>query len=812
MHTKVDDLTAEGQRFGKDFPMTHKPPHKRIGQIPLDETVGLDLIFEKVWNSIETDKVGVIGLCGIGGVGKTTLLKKINNELGKRRPDFFVISVVVSKEPNLDRIMDNIRKSVGIGNSTWNSCNNQEEKSSKIWGVLKQKKFVLLLDDVWEQLDLNLVGVPHLQETNLESKVLFTTRLKDVCAKMQAQISFEVELLKEKEALELFHKKVGEKTLNSHRRIKFLAKEMCKECKGLPLALIVVGSAMAGVNNVEAWECTKSNLTSSSWTTSNLEMKVFSILKLSYDQLPDDDHRNCFLYCALYPEDYEIRVSDIIDKWIGEGFLCENMTKSIQDMCNYGESVIAKLKFCCLLETVEDDIVVRHSIKMHDMIRDMALWLASDQEKKMKKVLVQRDAMTMSHNDDVEKWKIVERISIMGAGEGWHVPSMHYPNLKTLLARECKINGLQNIKCMSQLKCLELNVKEIYDPIEISNLVLLEYLSLTSYGSKVPKELKNLKKLKLFNLLLPEASIASIPLEVISSLQQLRVLRVYCSVSVRGDSKEEGEFLEEVESLPKIEELNFDIETNNGLSKVVGSAKLQGCISTLRLEGSGIIIKMPLLLACMSKMKHLRQFSMSSLGKLEDSSLHDVCHLTMLRSVNIVGCDSIMHATWLKYAPLLQTLIIKDCSSMEQVIKEEATKDDQNVDSPVFSSLVELYLFELPKLKSIHSTHLSLPCLKSIFIADCPILKELPLSSNSAKYESMTILGEEDWWNNLEWDHDPAAKHKFQSKFRSSLVDEIPEANRLSFNCADLDFGAQYVANVLCYLGLDYAPANFFND
>ncbi|XP_028771725.1 probable disease resistance protein At1g61190 [Neltuma alba] len=332
MLTKVDDLTAEGQGFVKGYPITRKPSRKGIGQIPLEETVGQDLIFDKVWSRIEANNVGVIGLYGTGGVGKTTLLKKISNELGKRKPDFLVIWVVVSKERNLDAIMDTIRKSIGIGDVAWSSCNSREEKSSKILQALERKKFVLLLDDVWERLDLNLVGVPHPTDSNSESKVLLTTRLKDVCAKMQAPEPLKVDFLNEKEALELFHIKVTEETLNYDPRIRDLAKEMAAECKGLPLALIVVGIAMAGVEDVNVWECSKNKLTSSPWTNTDFETKIFSILKLSYDQLPDDTHRNCFLYCALYPEDYEIRVTDIIDKWIGEGFICRDMTKSIQDI------------------------------------------------------------------------------------------------------------------------------------------------------------------------------------------------------------------------------------------------------------------------------------------------------------------------------------------------------------------------------------------------------------------------------------------------------------------------------------------------
>ncbi|KAK4252829.1 hypothetical protein QN277_010976 [Acacia crassicarpa] len=763
----IDDLNTMGQRFGEDYQITHKLQRNPIDQIPLDEIVGQDFIFDKVWSSIEANEVGVIGLYGTGGVGKTTLLKKINNELGKRRPDFFVIWVVVSKEPDLDRIMDNIRKSVGIGDSTWSSCYNQEQKSSMILGAFKKKKFVLLLDDVWERLNLSSLGVPHPKNTKFESKVLFTTRLKDMCAKMEAKKSFKVEFLKEEEALELFHKKVGEETINSHPRIKVLAKEMAAECKGLPLALIVVGSAMAGVESIEAWESSINRLTSSSWTTSDLEAKVFSILKLSYDQLPNDTHKKCFLYCASYPEDYEIRATDIIDKWIGEGFLSKVMTRSLQDIRNDGHSVIAKLKLCCLLESVEDDIVMIRFFKMHDMIRDMALWLACDQDKRIKKVLTQGEAITLSH-DDVETRKIIERISIIAGRETWFVPPINCPNLVTLLLR-CSSKGLENIKYMSKLKVLELNATHVHGLGEIGELGRLEYLSLRIYKTVYPQELKNLKILKVLNLYLNRSSIGMIPLEVISSLQQLKVLRVHNEIPLVGeDSKVEGEFLKEVECLPKIEELNVEITTKNGLNKLFDSNKLQSCMCALHLEGlMDTIIDMHLLLACISKMKQFRQFAMWRLTRvMEDSCIYNTTYsLTMLQGVSIVGCNSLTHITWLKYAPFLQLLVIRDCDSMEQVIKE-----DENVDSSsIFSSLVNLSLYWMPKLESIHKTALSFPSLKAIRIYRCSNLKKLSLHSNSTKHKLTLISGEEDWWNNLEWD-DPAAKYHFQSKFQPSAM------------------------------------------
>ncbi|KAI9081610.1 hypothetical protein K1719_036496 [Acacia pycnantha] len=176
---KVDELETEGEQFCRDFKIALKHLHKP-NEMPCGETVGLDLMIRKVLESIEEEKVGIVGLYGMGGVGKTTLLKKINNELVKRSY-FYILWVVVSKSPNLDSIMDNIRDLVGIGDDVWNHCSNQDGKAAKIYEVLKKKKFVLLLDDIWDRLDLEKVGVPHPKERNFQSKVLFTTRSEDVC-------------------------------------------------------------------------------------------------------------------------------------------------------------------------------------------------------------------------------------------------------------------------------------------------------------------------------------------------------------------------------------------------------------------------------------------------------------------------------------------------------------------------------------------------------------------------------------------------------------------------------------------------------
>ncbi|KAK4285090.1 hypothetical protein QN277_001833 [Acacia crassicarpa] len=765
----VDELGTEGERFLKDFKIALRHLHKS-NEMLSGETVGLNLTFDKMCRSIEEGNVGIIGLYGMGGVGKTTLLKKINNELGKRS-DFYIIWVVVSKSPNFDTIMDIIRKSVGIGDDLWKRCSNQEEKAIEIYEILKKKKFVLLLDDVWERLDLEKVGVPHPKETNFQSKVLFTTRFEDVCAKMKAQRKFKVEILTEKEALELFLMKVGEETLKSNPIIPKIAEEMAKECKGLPLALTVVGSAMAGVQSVESWEWSKNNFKSSSWTALDLGKSVLSILKFSYDQLPDETHKKCFLYCALYPEDYEIRVYDLIEKWIGEGFLHnDRLRTSVHDMHSYGGFIIEKLKLSCLLENVEDDIFLERSIKMHDVIRDMALWISRDEDRNKNKVIVQEDIGAITHAN-VENWEMAERISIMNGAESC-IQSIAWTNLTTLLLKFDTdfdaISGLQNIQYARQLKVLELYGLPNVPITEIGGLNCLEYLLLEGVElmkvSNISRELRNLKNLKVFYLYMYHDVI---PLGLTSNLQQLKVFRfgIYGSSTKERDERDEREFLEELECSSNLEELWIQITTESGLNKLFKLAKLQSCIYGLVLSHVRAQVNWPLLMATMSKMKHLQCLVLYNLFNVIDPSVSNTCCLSTIRRVQIFYCDTVHHLTWLKYAPLLQELIVSDCLSIEEVIKGEQLVEDDQRDA-IFDSLVELQLINLGRLKSIHKRVLSFPSLKSIQVHGCGNLNKLPMDSNSAKAKLRLISGSQSWWNNLEWD-DPSIKATFQSKFQA---------------------------------------------
>ncbi|KAL6334969.1 hypothetical protein AAG906_023774 [Vitis piasezkii] len=318
---------------------------KKLGARPMEKTVGLDLMYAEVCRCIQDEQLGIIGLYGMG-------FFKTSNDFE------VVIWVVVSSSANVGKVQEVIRNKLDIPDDRWRN-RAEDEKAVEIFNTLKAKRFVMLLDDVWEQLDLQKLGVPSPNSQN-KSKVILTTRSQDVCHDMEAQKSIKVECLTQDEAINLFKKKVGESTLCSHPDIPKLAEIAAKECKGLPLALITIGRAMAGMGD-----------------------HVFPVLKFSYDSLQNGTLRSCFLYLAVFQEDYVIIDNDLINLWIGEGFLDE--FDNLHEARNQGHNIIEHLKVACLFESDEDN-----RIKMHDVIRDMALWLTSEYCGNKNKIVVEK--------------------------------------------------------------------------------------------------------------------------------------------------------------------------------------------------------------------------------------------------------------------------------------------------------------------------------------------------------------------------------------------------------------------------------------
>ncbi|XP_031255518.1 probable disease resistance protein At5g63020 [Pistacia vera] len=747
----VKDLINQGKEFKSFDDVSEKLPPPPVDKIPVDRTVGMDSTLNEVWRCLDDHGVRIIGMYGLGGVGKTTLLKKLNNKFVDKKPGFdVVIWVTVSKEVSLDGIQEAIRHKLQIPDETWKEKTDKHSRATEICRSLSRKKFALLLDDLWERIDLRNVGVPDVSYHQNGSKIVFTTRSEDVCHSMDAAVKkFKVKCLSLEESHELFRQCVTEDVLNSHHQIREFAKTVAKECKGLPLALITIGRAMSNRRTPEEWRYAINTLQSQPSEFADMESSVFQVLRFSYDSLRDDKHKNCFLYCSLIPEDCAIRKDELIDLWIAEGIL---HNYGLNDARDAGEFIIRSLKHACLLEMVGADDYV----KMHDVLRDMALWLASVEENKI--FVFENQESIKKHG--IATWKEAVRISLWGRSVKLFSQTPFCPRLLTFVVRQTSVDRFPSpfFQSMHAMKVLDLSENQFLTRLPaMLEMINLQYLNLSETGiEELPIMANSLTKLR-FLLLDGTSKLKAISEGVISSLSSLQVFSRVPTETGRlyFHSFWNTTLLQELECLEDIEEISVTLFTGDAVFQLKSSSKLQSCVKRL------------VILCKQSEELHSPNTSSSVLSSGSFDNLHDLYINNCL--IKDLAC--------LRYATRLRFVFAGNCPLLEEIIPNEFSSSSGDLN--MFKNLKQLNFKDLPLLKSICHV-MQFPSLERIYVVECPSLTKLPLDLHSENNSRISILGDQEWWDKLEWENS-SSKVSYPSMHQTTPVSGLA-AQSCSYN------------------------------
>lgn len=210
----------------------------------------------KSWINAETPQVRAIAVYGMPGVGKTRLLERVYNFY--KHNDVFdsVIWLTVPRKYEIRDLQGRIAEQLGFNLS---GISDREADAPKriLCESLNNKKFLLILDDLWKQLDLNELGVAS--GTDKGSKAVFSTRSRDLVLTSrdlvltEAEQSIHVKPLSKHEGWELFERVAFE---GGHvpEQLKDCARKIADECQGLPLAINVVAAVMRGKGTkVDDW-------------------------------------------------------------------------------------------------------------------------------------------------------------------------------------------------------------------------------------------------------------------------------------------------------------------------------------------------------------------------------------------------------------------------------------------------------------------------------------------------------------------------------------------------------------------------------
>uniref|UniRef100_F6HRT7 Disease resistance RPP13-like protein 1 n=1 Tax=Vitis vinifera TaxID=29760 RepID=F6HRT7_VITVI len=489
------------------------------------------------------DKVQVIPIVGMGGVGKTTIAQMIYND--ERVGDNFDIRVwvCVSDQFDLVGITKAILESVS-GHSSYIS-NTLQSLQDSLQEKLNGKRFFLVLDDIWNE-DPNSWSTLQAPFRNgaQGSVVMVTTRLEDVASIMRTTSSHHLSKLSDEDCWSLFARIAFENiTPDARQNLEPIGRKIIKKCDGLPLAANTLAGLLRCKQDEKTW---KDMLNSEIWDLRTEQSRILPALHLSYHYLPTKV-KQCFAYCSIFPKDYEFQKEELILLWVAQGLV--GSLKGGEMMEDVGEICFQNLLSRSFFQQSGHN---KSMFVMHDLIHDLAQFVSGEfcfrlemgQQKN-----VSKNAQHLSY--DREKFEISKKFD----------PLHDIDKLRTFLP-------------LSKPACY----KVTYLPDSFGNLKHLRYLNLSNTEiRKLPKSIGML--LNLQSLILSKCHwLTELPAEI-GKLINLRHLDI-------SKTKIEGMPMG-INGLKDLRMLTTFVVGKHGgarLGELRDLAHLQGALSILNLQ------------------------------------------------------------------------------------------------------------------------------------------------------------------------------------------------------------------------------------
>ncbi|KAH9549403.1 hypothetical protein CY35_10G017600 [Sphagnum magellanicum] len=753
-------------------PIVNEDAHKLtdIQQVP-QLVFGLDNFTKRLRRSITSSSIDAkprcVGVWGMGGSGKTLLAQIAYNsrEVRERFKEGKLIWLTVSQTPNIKGLYDSLCRQLGLCPMSFAQL---EEYKTRLYNEFLRRRVFLVLDDVWnkgvlEQLDL---------AKGRGSVTLVTTRNRPVLEKAGVKDEDEVKVgvLSKEDSWKVFCVHAFPRGLsNISSEVQRVAELVAEECKGLPLALKVIGGSMVGKTTCQEWEFQLKCLRESRRLPKQQEEEeLFGRLKLSYDNLDNDSPvcKECFLGFAAFPEDYEVHILELIKLWKGQGLL-DDRTKMFGDDPKLSAYYLVGLMIGrSMIELTADRYKFYYQYKIHDVMRDLALHIIEDQSpitclyrpgKGLEKFPEDWLRTYKKEPCDVRNLSLLENnLTTL------YRVTFSAPKLEVLLLSQNRslsampkqfLKGIENLKVLDLSLCMSL--KSL--PREIVNLRELTHLYLTNCQrlESLPREIGDLRQLTHLNL--ARSGLKSLPKEI-GKLTQLTHLDLQAT-HLQSLPKEVGRLTQLIhldlsegekglklpKSMGKLQSLQYlnlvgaasDRLWGKSSSKIYGQADICKSITLTTLHITGKTCET----LEVSKLVKLKSFRIKNFHKLETlpDTIQSMVHLeeltvtycerikilpsfitlfSKLKELTLVGMSSLDSLPALNTLELLSTLCIVRCQSIKKLPVSFTS-------SNAFPSLEKLYCYECGLDEFLEVENGAMPKLQILDLQDTNI-KSLP--------------------------------------------------------------------------------------
>ncbi|GKV41065.1 hypothetical protein SLEP1_g48644 [Rubroshorea leprosula] len=702
----------------------------------------------------------VIPIVGMGGLGKTTLAGLVYYDDGKLKDygfelkawvcvsDVFdvaqitrvILQQVTRKKSDVDEITRVVLQQVTRKKSDVQDLFSLQEHLKK---ELSGKKFLLVLDDIWNE-DYHSWDVLQrpFSDGAPGSKIIATTRNIFVAKTMRADDKvYNLDFLPEDECLSLFARHALDKeNFDSHRELEGVGREIVERCRGLPLAVKVLGGLLRGKPNRQEWE---DLLNRELCNLPEGQSGIYAVLKLSYNRLPPHLKR-CFGFCAVFPKDYEFDKNELVLLWMAQGFL-QQLSQEMKQMHDCGHQCFDILLSRSIFQPSIRD---RSQFMMHDFISDLAQEVAGE-------ICCSLDRLTLGDNKArhlsfaPREYDVLKRFEVLNEQKNlrtllrlkWNNRHFSYPSLSNGVAvgilpklkclRVLSLCGVQKLPSsigdLKHLRYINLSHSSIQSlPESVGSLLFLQTLILHDCEqlTRLPATIGNLIDLHYLDLT-NTPSLTEIPLGV-AKLRSLVLLTKF--ILGKADS---GLRLKELKNLTGLQG-QLSISNLHNLLDIEDAkdVKLHNMkLDDLSLEWASVCsdsqskVKDFQVLECLKPGQRLERLTINCYCGEEFPSWIGDPSISQLKLLELRDCQNCTSLPSLGQLPQLKELIIKGSKAAT------LTGDSDKISSGnCFLSLEKLVLGDCCLLGKLPQ---ELPSLKELLIVRCPQLTYSPVSLSS---------------------------------------------------------------------------------